>query len=186
KTICRLALIILLSLITTGCATTPVLHVIGVYEGQTPAGADDRPWWAKSHNSTDPSVDNRRESSKKRAEKEISVEISDDTKPIILALTAYDKTLWKVSLKEGVKLIKVILGGYHSQQVTGIPPQTPIEAYTYYPSPCEKCWQSGEYFYSYKNPPKQLKKITGLEPTSFQGRYRGSKFSIFPEMKKIE
>ena len=177
KTICRLALIILLSPITTGCATTPALHVIGVYEGQTPAGTDDRPWW--THHSNPPSS-----TAENYQEKEITVKISDDTKPIILALTAYDKTLWKVSLKEGVKLIKVILAGYHSQRVTGIPPETPIEAYTHIPSPCEQCWQSGEYFYSYKKPPEQLKEITGLDATSFQGRYKGSEFSIFPGMKQ--
>jgi hypothetical protein len=34
-------------LFVTGCATTPALHVIGVYEAQTPPSIDDGPWWAK-------------------------------------------------------------------------------------------------------------------------------------------
>ena len=43
----QLFAVILLGLLAAGCATTPALHVIGVYEGQTPPGVDDRPWWAK-------------------------------------------------------------------------------------------------------------------------------------------
>jgi hypothetical protein len=152
---------VLLGLVATGCATTPpALHVIGVYEGETSHGVRD--------------------------EKEISVNISDGSRPIVLALMAHDRTLWKVSLKRGVKIAKVILAGYHSQRVSGVRSETPIETYTYEPSPCERCWQSGKYFYAYQTPPGQLKQVTGLEVTSFQGRYTGSEFYIFPGIKKFE
>jgi len=40
--------------------------------------------------------------------------------------------------------------------------------------------QSDKYFYSYKNPPERLKEITGLDVTSFQGRYKETEFFIFP------
>jgi len=192
----------LLGLVATGCASmqapdvTPALHVIGVYEGQTPSGTDDRPWWAKCNDDqkdkqpntvhATPSIECHQKYAGKHAEKEILINVSDDSIPIVLALTAYDRTLWKVSLKRGVKLSKVILAGYHSQRVSGIPSDTPIETYTYDPSPCEHCWQSAKYFYSYEKPPHQLKEITGLEVTSFQGRYKGDSFSIFHGIKKVE
>jgi hypothetical protein len=178
-----------------GCTTTPALHVIGVYEGQTPPGVDDRPWWAKCNDDKNdsrpsvppsPSIECHRKYADIQAEKEVAVSVSDDSRPIVIALTAYDKTYWKVSVKEGVKLKKVILGGYHSQRVSGIPTETPIETYTYDPSPCERCWQGSKYFYSYEKPPQQLKEITGLEVTSFQGRYKGGDFAIFPGIKKVE
>lgn len=121
-----------------------------------------------------------------REEKEIVVNVSDTTQPIILAFSAYDRTHWKVSLQSGVKIVKVILAGYHSQRISGIPSETPIETYTYDPSPCARCWQSAKYFYSYKSSPEQLKEITGLDPTSFQGRYRGTEFSIYPGIMKVE
>ena len=117
---------------------------------------------------------------------EVAVEVSDDSRPIVLALSAYSSTHWKVTLHSGVRLSKVILGGYHAQRVSGIPLEIPVETYTHDPSPCKRCWQGGEYFYSYKSPPEQLKRITGLDPTSFQGRYRGSAFAIFPGMKNTE
>lgn len=192
----KLIIVTLTYLVTTSCATTPALHVIGVYEGQTPPGIDDRPWWAKCNddqNGKQPGVVPMRPSREchekyagKHAEKVIVVNVSDDTRSIVLALTAHDRTLWRVSLKSGVKLTKVILAGYHAQRVSGIPLEIPIETYTYDPSPCERCWQGAKYFYSYQSPPIQLKEITGLEPTSFQGRYRGTAFSIFPGIEKVE
>ncbi len=154
----QLLAVVLISHMITGCATTPALHVIGVYEGQPPSGVDD-------------------------VEKEVVVTLGDDSKPVVLALTAYDRTLWKLDLKTGVKLIKVILGGYHSQRVVGISAETPVETYTYDPSPCEQCWQGTGYFYSYEQPPERLKDITGLRVTSFQGRYQAAEFSILPAIK---
>jgi hypothetical protein len=91
--------------------------------------------------------------------------------------------LWKVALKPGVRLNKVILGGYHRQQVTGIPADIPIETYTYDASPCDHCWQGPKHFESYEEPPRELRDVTGLPVTSFQGRYTGSEFFIFPGIK---
>ncbi len=159
KSFLQLFTVMVIGLMETGCAITPALHVIGVYEGQSSVGVD---------------------------EKEIVVNVSDDSRPIVLALTAYDRTLWKVSLGGEVKLTKVILAGYHAQRVSGIPPETPIETYTYDPSPCDRCRQGAKYFYSYQGPPAQLKEITGLEVTSFQGGYKGTEFSITPGTGKIE
>lgn len=191
-----LGTVILADLVATGCATPPALHVIGVYEGQTPPGIDDRPWWAKCNDdqkdqhsgaaSISPSIECHRKYAGKFAEKEVVVNVSDDNRPIVLALSAYDRTFWKVSLKKGVILTRVILAGYHSQRVSGIPSEIPIETYTYDPSPCDRCWHGAKYFYSYQAPPGQLKEITGLEVTSFQGRYKGTEFSIFPGIKEIE
>ena len=192
----QLVAVAIICLVAAGCTATPALHVIGVYEGQTPPGGDDSPWWAKCNDDQKnrhpravpipPSIECRKKYAGKHVEKEIVVNVSDNSQPIVLALTAYDRTHWKVFLKGGVKLTKVILAGYHSQRVSGVPRETPIETYTYDPSPCDRCWQGAKYFYSYKSPPRQLKEITGLEVTSFQGRYKGTEFSIFPGIKKNE
>lgn len=150
----RPVIVIVLGLIVSGCATAPALHAIGVYEGQLAEGAD--------------------------AGREVVVNVTDDTRPLVLALMAYEKTLWKISLKEGVRLNKVILAGYHAQSVTGLPTDVPVEAHTYDPSPCDRCLQDPKYFYSYDAPPAQLKELTHLDVTSFQGRYQGTEFWIFP------
>jgi hypothetical protein len=171
----------------------PAMHVIGVSEGQTPPGVDDRPWWAKCNDDrkdkqpvagsapivAPPSAGCHQKYAGVQTEKEVVVNVSDDSGPIVLALTAYNRTLWKVSLASGVKLTKVVLGGYHTQRVSGIPAETPIETYTHDPSPCERCWQGSEHFYSYQKPPEKLMEVTGLDVTSFQGRDKGTEFFIF-------
>lgn len=139
------------------CANNTSLHVIGIYESRSNSN-------------------------------EIVVNVTDDTKPIVLALTSYEQGNWKVILKEGVKLKKVILVGYGSQFVTGVPPNTPIDVYSYAQSPCDHCWQGPYIFQSggdfYHKPAVELEKITGLKVTTFQGRYEGNGFSIFPGMKE--
>lgn len=115
---------------------------------------------------------------------EIVVNVTDDTKPIVLALTSYEQGNWKVNIKEGVKLKKVILVGYASQFVTGLPPNTQIDVYSYAQSPCDHCWQGPYIAQSYLKPAEELEKITGLKVTTFQGRYEGNGFSIFRGMKE--
>lgn len=173
----------------------PALHVVGVYEGKTPPGADDRPWWAKcdghpgvknlSELSRDAQLECHRKYAGEQSEKEVVVDISDSTRPIILALTAYDKTNWKVKLSPGVEIKKVILDGYHAQRISGVPEGTTIETFTSDPSPCPRCIQGGRHFYSYESPPMELREITGLEVTSFQGKYKGESFSIFPGIRSF-
>jgi hypothetical protein len=162
-------------------STHMALHVIGVYEGQTPPGIDDRPWWAKCGGDLDNEeivVQCHRQYAGITVEKEVVVNVSDTTKPVVLALMAYDQTLWKVNLNTGVKIDKVILAGYHSQRITGIPANVPIETYTYDPSVCENCQQSANYFESHEEVPPELLEITDLEVTSFQGQYEGETFFI--------
>jgi hypothetical protein len=171
-----------------GCSATPpsmrppALHVIGVHEGKPLPDADNRPWWAKcdpNQTGSGGMMGCHMKYASVQIENEVVVNITDDSRPIVLALTAYNKTHWKVSLGDGVILSNVILGGYHSQRVSGIPSEAPIAVYTHDASPCERCWQAPRHFYSYQSPPDELKAITGLEITSFQGRYRGTEFSIF-------
>lgn len=180
-------------ILTTACAPIPALHVIGVQEGQFDQNAfnskcaDKSP--GTSFDKAPPPLSPRQLSAECTAilqTKEVAVSVTDDSRPIVLALTAYNKTLWKIAVKEGVILQKVIIGGYHSQQIFGLPPDIPVEVYTYDASPCPQCWQGSEHFYSYEHPPEQLRKITGLDVTSFQGRYTGSEFFIFPKMKTLK
>jgi hypothetical protein len=173
----------------------PALHVVGVYEGKTPPGGDDRPWWAKCDGypgakkpadlSREAQLECHRKYAGEQSEKEVVLDVSDSTRPMILALTAYDKTHWKVKLSPGVEIKKVILAGYHAQRVSGVPEGTPIETFTNDPSPCPRCIQGGRHFYSYESPPMELREITGLEVTSFQGKYKGESFSIFPGIRSF-
>lgn len=109
---------------------------------------------------------------------EITVNVTDNRRPLILALSAYRKTLWKIKLAQGVRVDGVILSGYHTQRLTGIPANIPIQTYTYEPSPCERCRPGNGFFYSYTTPHEKLREITGLDITLFQGQYEGEEFLI--------
>ena len=184
------------NLVTYRGDATPALHVIGIYEGQTPPGVDDRPWWAKCNDDLKekqknsvpaplpfPSIECHQKYSKITTEKIVIVNVNDINRPVVLALTANNKTLWRVRLAEGVNITKVILAGYHSQRVLGLLPDTPIETYTYDPSPCAQCRVGKIHFNSYEKAPEELKEITGLNVTSFHGDYKGAEFSISSSAK---
>jgi hypothetical protein len=111
---------------------------------------------------------------------EVRVRVEDEHRPVVLALSAYESIHWDVRLAAGVIVDRVILSGYHAQRISGIAESVPIETYTYDPSPCGQCVPGRKYFYGYRSPPKELKEITGLEATSFQGAYDGIEFTIPP------
>lgn len=178
----------------SGCAflknriTSPELHVIGIHEGADPE-EDGQPWWSKCDGGLSrlsEAVDCRRkmESRKQSVVGEVVVNVSITDRPLILAFSAYNKTKWIVKVDKDVDIRKIILSGYHSQSMSGIPDNIPIEVYTYDASPCPRCWQGNRHFYSYKSPPPALKEIADSETTSWQGRYTGKEFSIFPGIKK--
>jgi len=182
-------LVTLLVLILSGCSsfglfkTNPEVHAIGVYEGTDPED-DDRPWHAKCESQDMLSCHRKMTQRKRDVAGQVVINVSITERPLILAFTAYDKTNWIVKAEEGVVIERVILGGYHAQSIEGVPKETSIEVYTYDSSPCPRCYQGNEYFYSYKSVPPQLSKITGLPVESWQGKYRGQEFSIFTGIKE--
>jgi len=184
--------LILITLLLSGCASLrstfvpPELHAIGIYRGANLEN-HEKPWWSKCETEV-PGIDCHQKMVKRRQEVggTVTVNISITNKPLILSFSSYDKTKWIVKAENHVIIERIILSGYHSQSVTGIPKETPVEVYTYKNSPCRSCYQGSGYFYSYKSPPSsKLKEITGLDITSWQGRYTGEEFSIFPDIKRV-
>lgn len=120
--------------------------------------------------------------------REVKVNVSDKSSPLVLALNAYNYVTWIINADRGVEINKVILIGYHTQKISGLPADVPVEVYTYEESSCPKCWQ-GRWredmnFYTAKEPPKELKGISDLPVSTFQGRYTGGDFSIYSGMKR--
>jgi hypothetical protein len=118
----------LLGWLCTACSSLPALHVVGVHEGTLPepvnaeedGASSPRLSLAVAGAASDTGLSRPREEAK-----EVTVNVTETGRPMVLALMAYNRTLWKVALKPGVRLNKVILGGYHRQQVTGIPAGMP-------------------------------------------------------------
>jgi hypothetical protein len=164
------------------------LHVIGVYEGTQLNSQQDQPWWAKCKGDiSDPQVgiECHKNHVYQHNEKNVAVTITKSIAPIVLALMAYEPVKWKVIITPETNIQKIILSGYHGQDIEGVKATTPVEVYSNQSSPCTNCIRKADSFFAYKEGSPELgkvidklKEITGLNPTSFQGAYRSDRFFI--------
>ena len=99
-------------------------------------------------------------------------------RPVVLLLSAYDPTWWKVSLTPGTELKGVILSGYHTQAVTGISRDIPLIKAVYE----EK--GSCPYFMAYKAGKEldktmdRIQQITGHRLKQFVVEPKGDHFLV--------
>lgn len=54
------------------------------------------------------------------------VYIHRTARPVVLIFSAYEPTLWRIHADPGVRVSRVVLYGYHRQQVTGVPQDTEV------------------------------------------------------------
>lgn len=168
------------------------LHLVGLYEGARADGKSDEPWWSKCVDNISELSETSRQDIRdchlkyagQKTQHTVTVNISRDH-PMILVLMAYDPVLWKIKTNDFSKIKRVILGGYHGQDIAQIPDNIPVDVYSYETSTCKICTRKSGSMYAYKEESKEyrkvlnsLKKITGLSPTSFQGTYRSHYFSV--------
>jgi hypothetical protein len=129
-------------------ATEPELHVVGIYHGAFPEGP--------------------------RRYGVATVRIEASARPFILALCAYDNVRWKLEIEDGVKLQKIILGGYKDQLLDAPPKGVPIEKYTVQaqsPRAFYAYRRGGDGSESYERAATILKELTSLPITTFVGEY---------------
>ncbi len=134
----------------SGCATAPVLHGIGVYEGNYPAGV--------------------RHSSGYHPDGSIDVIVRTKGRPVILALSSYEPIVWNIKTDDGVVIKEIILSGYHASHVVGVDSSVRITRQGFgfsYQSDARNSELA-----------KKLKEYTGLDVETFQGMYTGKEFSV--------
>jgi hypothetical protein len=162
------------------------LHVVGVYEGEAKKGEEQPPWWSHCPDQSNP------EAMKKchqkyagiRYPQVISIKVSYNKSPVVLALMAYEPVIWSLDLYPNVKLQGIILSGYSEQKLIGIPSNIPVIAYTNKTPDCNDCSRGEGYFYAYKRDEslnkaaEKLYEITGKQISSFQGAYKARAFNI--------
>lgn len=163
------------------------MHVIGVY-GPAMSGSQATDWVqaCKPVMGTALMIDCRRRFEAGRPEsRTITVEVERSAAPLVLVLMAYEAVNWKVVVRPGIDLRKVIVSGYSGPDIQGVPNGVPVDVYSYEASPCGNCSRQSGTFWAYDvSKPEytsamtRLKAITGLTPTSFQSGYKGSRFTI--------
>lgn len=116
---------------------------------------------------------------------EATVQINEKRRHLILALSAYKKTNWRLALSSGVQLEKVILSGHEAQSISGLPSGIPVHVYTYEHSPCSQCSVGSGHFHAHVQPHPRINEITLQSINSFQNASMfnssvGTKFLIPP------
>jgi hypothetical protein len=109
-----------------------VVHAVGTYKGTTAL--------------PDLQLD---DSGHEAAQADVVVNVPD--KPVVLVLTAYDPTVWRIGRTAKTTLAGVIVSGYHAQSLIGINKDTPHAMSTY--------TGKGDfpYFYAYDASPSLLR-----------------------------
>jgi hypothetical protein len=134
---------------------TPEIHIFGVYETRSDHSFDYRPQGVAD------------------------ITIERQGKPLVLVLSSYEPTKWRLHKSAGVNIETVILNGYHEQQVEGtsgiitIINRSGVNSI----SPSAYKWPSKG-----KDDTRILvswvEKLIGTEITSFHGCYRATKFTL--------
>ncbi|MCP4511762.1 MAG: hypothetical protein GY826_35780, partial [Fuerstiella sp.] len=109
-------------------------------------------------------------------------EVKPTDKPIVVALTAYNKTEWHLKIDPKASVRQIIIAGYFEQNLAEPTPDVPIIWQTYFPTADRK---QRDYFWAHdwhtkegKDLRKKLNDMTGLDITTFQAEYHGSLFVI--------
>lgn len=93
---------------------------------------------------------------------EVSVNLPGQS--VVLALGAYEPSVWNIHKSAGTHILGVLVSGYHRQQIKGIDPNTPVLNSTYEDkSPCG-------YFYvseDVRQADETLRTMLGKSPVSY-------------------
>jgi hypothetical protein len=115
------------------------------------------------------------------------VQVTYTARPITLVLSAYNPIRWTVRLKEGVRLRQVLVAGYHTQEVTGLPDGTLVQYRVH------EDRGDHDYFYAFRRQYREylrmagiVRRLAGSEVTTFQGtyRYKGNPVVVGPENER--
>jgi hypothetical protein len=113
------------------------------------------------------------------------VEVQPTGRPIVIAVCAYSRVKWELRVAPGADVKRVLVGGYESQEITGVPNGIPVEIHTYEGTP-----RSENYFCRFGMPTPsmevgddvKLKTLTQLDITTLliDRWYRGQSIVVGP------
>lgn len=102
-------------------------------------------------------------------------------KPIVLALSSYEPTLWNIDIAPGVNVSQIILNGYYNQALSGVGGNllvTNKSGLGNYLAACGYSWpyNGGGCDTNYLK--SRLESFTGLTLSTFAGAYRATDFTV--------
>ena len=142
------------------------IHAVGVYTGSLP---------------TDIVLDGSSHTTRR-----VDVVVTEREAPVFLVLSSYEPVVWQVGIVPGGRLLGVLVTGYDTQGLIGIPRGLP-HLITSFRRPIPGCPRSGAYAYdsdksefaSYRD---SIAAMTGRDIDVFHGNYYGSYHVIGPDV----
>lgn len=157
-------------------AGEPAFHVIGLYRGLPP------PWYsgASCGALSDPECQQKIQD---RLVHEVEIRVTDTRHPLILGISAHERTHWRIETVPGVEIRRVILSGRHPQSLSGVAPEVPVEVYIAEGDGCPlaECARTGPGFWDYQAPAQRYDELVDQPPTSFQGAQEEGWIEIGPD-----
>lgn len=157
----------------------PVFHVIGLYRGWPPPGMSlGNMGFCKRL--ADPECQRILQH---QVEHDVRVRVTDTQHPVILGLSAYERTHWHLDLAPGVELQRVIVSGQYPQRLTGAGASAAVV--DVYINEVPFC-QAGECtrakgFYDFQAPAQRYQVLVDQAPTSFLGAQEKGWVEIGPD-----
>lgn len=173
------------------------VHIVNAFQGDD--GKRDVVWWEKCPKDAMGSPLTAQECHRKWAGYRETNPIKVNAYPkkrSVLVLIAYEPVIWTINAIRPELIQKVVLGGYHSQQITGLPSSVPIEIRTTKASPtCHSCSIGSPISYASVSAPnaeknrkvliEKVEQITGLPVVTYQASKSLSSISISDQIKKL-
>ncbi|MEQ9411741.1 MAG: thioredoxin domain-containing protein [Fuerstiella sp.] len=112
----------------------------------------------------------------------VYVEIRDTGRPMVVVMTGYFGAQWHLNIDPEADVRQIIVPGYYKHEISEPPPNVPISFLTYFPDTDR---EERLFFWAYawhtsegRELRRRLRELTGLEVTTFQGRYQARRFVI--------
>lgn len=77
----------------------------------------------------------------------MDVVVNSTSRPVALILGTYGPTIWNVTWTRGTRIVAVLVGGYHRQEIAGLPRTTPAKVHSHDSSPRRPADGKCGYFY---------------------------------------
>lgn len=162
-------------------AGEPAFHVVGLYRGLPPP-------WLKGDSCAALSDPECQMLIQHQVVHTVDVRVTDERHPVILGLSAYERTHWRIKTAPGAEIKRVILSGKHPQTLSGVGPGVPVEVYVEEGEPCplEQCAETGPGFWDYQAPAERYRELVGQPPTSFLGAQEEGWIEIGPDRAGVQ
>ena len=114
------------------------------------------------------------------------VQVTRLAHPMVIVLSSYDSTQWRVRLDPGVRVNQIILNGYEPSNLVDPPVGVEVVNRTgvgQYFSACAYTWPADDQGCDTPALVQGAEQATGLQLTTFQGCYSGAGFIISERMQ---